>query len=403
MTQPVARYLCRCFALLLFVLAANPGRTDPYEVVPGDVLRISHAAVEGAETLAVDLDGHITLRDLGSVSVRALSLSAVETKLDRALIKAGLYLDPRVRVAIDSYAPVVVAGDVPRPGRFDFSPGLTIAAVLGLSGGGTGPLTQSDMNRTRIDLVAQADTARLALVASALRAARLGLALSGEDAPPLSAVLSDLPPLPTPQTQALWTTELALLADDRRSASALTDAWTSEAAALSAQLGLFDQRITVQTDIVASARRDLEAALTLEKRGLQTTARLSLAEQRDADARARVLELESARMATLRALAEVEREKTRFARDRGAQLLSALHQAQRAQQDQARALTRAGDALSALVIPPGLGHDMAEVEIRVQTPRSHRNGLITRDLETPVLPGDILIVRVLPPPARPGG
>lgn len=403
MIQTFARYRCRCLALLLFVLAAGPGQADPYAVVPGDVLRISYAAMENPETLTVDLDGQIILPDLGAVSVNALSLAAVETKLDTALIQAGLYLDPRVRVAIDSYAPVVVAGDVPRPGRFDYSPGLTIAAVLGLSGGGAGPLTQSDLTRARIDLTAQADTARLALVAAGLRVARLGVALSGDDAPPLSRVLSDLPPLPIPQTTALWTTELAWLSDDRQSAAALADAWASEAAALSAQLSLFDKRIAVQNDIVSSARRDLDAAVTLEKRGLQTTSRLSLTEQRDADARARVLELESARMATLRALAEVKREETRFDRDRREQLLSALHQAQRAQQDHARALTRASDALSALVIPSGLGLGTAQVEIRVQTPRMSRKGLVTRDLETPVLPGDILIVRMMALPARPGG
>lgn len=376
---------------------------DPYTLVPGDVIRVFHDAMDSPDSVQVDLDGTVGLRELGLIPVAGLSLSDAQNELAGALVQAGLYIDPKVRIAVERYAPIVVAGDVARPGRFEYSPGLTLAAALGLSGGSMAASAQLELERAQIDLTAQSDAAGLALVAATLRQARLRASLDDAELPDLHDVLADLPRIAPSQITALWDSEKRAFLEDQSSAKTLHNAWMNEAAALSAQQRLLDQRIAVQADIVASTARDLDAAKTLEQRGLQTTTRLSLAEQRDADARARVLELESANMAAARALAQVKRDTTRFQRERRDRLLAALMQAQVAEQTQRRALSRASDALTTLSRYAAPGGVTTAQRYTLQSPRKGRNGLRPTSLATPLLPGDILIVQSVQSPIDPGG
>jgi polysaccharide biosynthesis/export protein len=106
-----------------------------YQLGPGDKLRMT---VFGAE----DLSGEFNVNDAGFVNmpliggVKAAGLSpdqfarAVETKL-----KDGYMRDPKVAVAVSTYRPVYIFGEVTKPGEYPYAAGMTLLNAVALGGG----------------------------------------------------------------------------------------------------------------------------------------------------------------------------------------------------------------------------------------------------------------------------
>ena len=379
-----------------------PAEAEPYRLTFGDVVAVRVADGDPV-ALAIDVDGQIRLPQMAPVSLSGRTLEEAEAMLAKLLTATGLYVAPQVQVLVDRHAPLVVAGDVARPGRFDYTPGLTVAAALALAGGLMEPALRLDVDRARIEAQAQADALELAVATSSLRAARLEAAL--EPATPLPALAAldlRLPRAPAIDADALWRIETALFEEDRRRVLDMLASWDAEAAALEQQETLFARRITAQQDIVDSVGRELAAAQALGEKGLQTITRLERAEQRDADARARVLELEAARMTALRGLAEIRRERTAFLAARRDRLLTDLSQTLVTRDDQRLRLNRARTLLTLLDSGPASLRPDA-LRVVVQSPRAGRDGMASRDLTLPLLPGDILLVQTRAPDPGTGG
>ena len=133
--------------------------------------------------------------------------------------------------------------------------------------------------------------------------------------------------------------------------------------------------------------------------GLQTAARLSTAEQREADARSRVLELQSSQIAVTRLLADAKRARVRLLRVGADEALAALQVSQALLNDLQLRYAKNAELLA--ILQGGnasmlMASDAVELTFSLQSPRDGRPGDMEITQNTRVLPGDTLIVRVAP-------
>ncbi|WP_432256649.1 polysaccharide biosynthesis/export family protein [Limimaricola sp. AA108-03] len=391
----------RLAAIMLAVaLVGAPLQAAPYRLIAGDRIEIAHAGMEAPVQLTVDTDGQVRLAEIGGIDVIGLTLDEVEAEIAARVGAAGLYVDARVNVVVADYAPVVVTGDVAAPGRYDYLPGMTVAVALATSGGSeTLGLSQLDLARARADAKSLLETLNLDIAGAAARLARLEAALGEAPLETLTpeAVRGQVPSPGAAPLQALVETERALLRAERERAEMLMTSWEEEIRTIEAQKQLFDERILLQEEIVANTAEALRNARELQERGLQTTASLSSAEERASDAQARALELETAQIAATRAISDARRARAQFLADRERTNLADL-QAGRIEIDGLR--LRHARALEQLALLSGGGAgallDATTVELgyRLLSPRPGRDEITEIDAQTPLLPGDTLIVTV---------
>jgi len=85
---------------------------------------------------SVGANGAIAFALLGDVQVRDLSTEEIGSLL-AARLQEGFLLEPRVSVAVLSYRPFYILGEVQRPGAYPYAPDLTVLAAVATAGGFT--------------------------------------------------------------------------------------------------------------------------------------------------------------------------------------------------------------------------------------------------------------------------
>ncbi len=122
-------------SLLLLSSTASPAwAEEPYKIASGDVLQITVYGDAGLSgTFPVSVDGTIGYPILGNIPVVDHSISEVTNSISTALLQhiPGL----SVSVAVKEYAPVFVIGDVQKPGKYEYRPGMIALELFALSGG----------------------------------------------------------------------------------------------------------------------------------------------------------------------------------------------------------------------------------------------------------------------------
>lgn len=395
-------------AAALSVLGPAAGLAEAYRLVPGDLLRISLISTQDPQEVRVDIDGQIRLTDVGSVDVADLTLDEAETHIEAAITQAGIFVDPQTNLSVVAYAPVVVSGDVSSPGRFDYLPRMSVATALGLSGGRqVGGTSQLEIDRARAEVEGQLRTLNKDITDTVVQIARYEAELTEDALPVLSPGLLAAIPAPDPvRIDRLLAAETGIIANARARASELVALWDEEIVTLEQQRNLLGQRLEVQTEIAEMVAQDLENARELQERGLQTAARLVRAEQVDADARDRMLEIETAQTAIARLIADSRVERTRFKRGRQEESLIALRTARLTLDD---LLVRHARALEQQAILAGgniatlMASDSFVVSFTILSGRPGRGRDMDVTEETMLLPGDTLIVLVDVGPVTEGG
>jgi polysaccharide biosynthesis/export protein len=129
--------------------AAKPGRADDqgtpilggerhplYRLRPSDVVEISFTvAPEFNQTLTVQPDGYVTLKDAGMVQVQGFDLQQFSNAVERAY--RGYLHDPQVAVTLKDFEKpyFVVGGEVGRPGKYELRSDTTVAEAVQIAGG----------------------------------------------------------------------------------------------------------------------------------------------------------------------------------------------------------------------------------------------------------------------------
>lgn len=128
-----------------------------YRLRPSDVVEISFTvAPEFNQTLTVQPDGYVTLKDAGMVDVEGLNLAEFTAAIERAY--TGYLHDPQVAVSLKDFQRpyFIVGGEVGRPGKYELRSDTTVAEAVEIAGGLTQQAKHSQVvlfRRVNDDLV----------------------------------------------------------------------------------------------------------------------------------------------------------------------------------------------------------------------------------------------------------
>lgn len=387
----------------LGVLAfASFAGAQEYRLAPGDVVEVRRSGAEEEVSAIVDANGQIRLIDVGGITVADLTLDEAESMVEAELVAQGFFVDPEVSLMLVSYAPVIVAGDVLNPGIVEFFPGMTVSSALAMAGGSqVQGLTRTEILRLR------------SMVENDMKVANLNLARAVADLAYHQARLAD-DPVPVTVDPALrqgipapGLVNLDGMISERQSqldalrerTRTLLEFWESEIATIENQRENFDARISVQDEIVASTAEALAAAQKLSQRGLQTASNLSAAEQREADARSKVLELEAAKINATRAIASAQRERVQYLAAQRQEALDGVNDAREQIALQTISYEEAVEQVSILSSGSAaavVASQIVGLEFEIQSRRSDSDPVEEITMSTPVRPGDTLLVAIRP-------
>ena len=128
-----------------------------YRLRPSDVVEISFTvAPEFNQTLTVQPDGRVMLKDAGMIEVQGLNLQEFSDTVEKAY--RGYLHDPRVAVALKDFErpSFVVGGEVGKPGKYELRSDTTVAEAVQIAGGLTPQAKHSQVvlfRRVNDDLV----------------------------------------------------------------------------------------------------------------------------------------------------------------------------------------------------------------------------------------------------------
>jgi polysaccharide export outer membrane protein len=115
------------------------GQRHPlYRLQPSDVVEIDFVvAPEFNQTLTVQPDGYIMLKDAGMVEVQGLNLPEFRAVVQKAY--RGYLHDPEVAVALKDFERpyFIVGGQVGKPGKYELRSDTTVAEAVQIAGGFT--------------------------------------------------------------------------------------------------------------------------------------------------------------------------------------------------------------------------------------------------------------------------
>ena len=116
--------------------AALHERHPRYQLRKGDSFDIDLPfSPEFNQTVAVQPDGFITLKSVGSLYVEGLTVPELTTSLKSAYAK--ILHDPVITIALKDFEKpyFIAAGEVKRPGKYELRSALTVTEAVALAGG----------------------------------------------------------------------------------------------------------------------------------------------------------------------------------------------------------------------------------------------------------------------------
>jgi len=109
-----------------------------YRLAAGDQVRlIVFDQPSLSNVYGVDSSGNISIPLIGAVKAENRTTRQLEAAISARLQDQKLVSEPKVAVEIGLYRPFSILGEVKAPGRFPYSPGMTVEAAVALAGGYT--------------------------------------------------------------------------------------------------------------------------------------------------------------------------------------------------------------------------------------------------------------------------
>ncbi|MGD9478689.1 UNVERIFIED_ORG: polysaccharide export protein (plasmid) [Roseateles sp. XES5] len=156
-----------CLLLVAVSITPASAQNQDYRVAGGDVLRVTVYGDPGLSgSFPIGTDGTIGYPLLGNVAVAGKGIDEVRQTIDAGLREHIANLS--VAVVVEAYAPVFIVGEVQKPGRYEFRPGMIALELFALGGG-------------QKEVLAQGDNAGMRLAGLRQDYADLGVQLLGQD------------------------------------------------------------------------------------------------------------------------------------------------------------------------------------------------------------------------------
>lgn len=140
--------------------------TEPaYRLNVGDLLRITVYGVEDlSNSYRIDSTGNVTIPLVGEIPARGHLKEEVQAEIAKRLVDGGYYNSPSVTVEIMELAPFYILGEVNKPGRYPYEPGLDVIKAIATAGGHTPRAAKDkiviirDVNGHKTEIEAHEDT-----------------------------------------------------------------------------------------------------------------------------------------------------------------------------------------------------------------------------------------------------
>lgn len=122
-----------------------------YRLGTGDKLKVTVFGEEDASgEYEIDATGAISVRLIGRVAVKGLTVSEVEQTLIEQYRARGFFRNPRISIELINLRPFFILGEVEKRGSYPYINGLTVAQAAAIAGGYT-----YRASRTRITIQRQ--------------------------------------------------------------------------------------------------------------------------------------------------------------------------------------------------------------------------------------------------------
>jgi protein involved in polysaccharide export with SLBB domain len=136
--------LLAAFFVVLFSPIASVAQTAPdvpvtqneYQLGPGDELRITvfNEPDLSVQQQRVSAQGDVAMPLIGDIRAYGQTTTELQRSIE-AKLSDGLLIQPRVSVAVLTYRPFYVVGEVSRPGAYPFQANLTVPSAIATAGG----------------------------------------------------------------------------------------------------------------------------------------------------------------------------------------------------------------------------------------------------------------------------
>lgn len=131
---------------------ADPARAQVgYRLGSGDKIKVTVFGEEDASgEYEIDATGAISVRLIGRMQVKNMTVSEVEQALIEQYRSRGFFKNPRISIELVNLRPFFILGEVEKRGSYPYVNGLTIAQAVAIAGGYTYRASRSRITIQRV-------------------------------------------------------------------------------------------------------------------------------------------------------------------------------------------------------------------------------------------------------------
>jgi len=349
-------------------------------------------SVGPAGTLSVPFVGEMPAAGKTTAEVAKAISEALQRKL-------ALSDKPEASVEMVQFRPFYISGEVQSPGQFPYVPELTVLKAISVAGGirrnaDYGPQLGKDLITAKGNYDIYADQ-RIRLM---VKRARIDADIAGKSSFDAPKEIADDPRLPP-----ILADEMAILTSDQKKLKLKLQALDDLKGVLQAEVESLQKKIVNQQRQVDLAKQQLENIGPLAQKGLVVNTRVLSSEQSIADLQGQILDYETAILTAKQSISKatqdaIDAENTQnssLAADRQ-QTEADLNEAELRVNMQQGLMTAATDPASMPTddkTQPALSYSLVRVV-------DGKTSEIAANEDTPVLPGDVIKVKLAPMPSQ---
>ncbi|MER8428861.1 polysaccharide biosynthesis/export family protein [Mesorhizobium caraganae] len=399
-----ARLVATCLALSLTV----PAMADEYRLGSQDKLNIRIAewqTVEGTFRDWAAVNGEYSVGPAGNLSVPFVGelpaagkttsevAAAISVALQR---KLALSDKPEASVEMVQFRPFYISGEIQTPGQFPYVPDLTVLKAVSIAGGirrnaDYGPQIAKDLVTAKgnFDIY---DDQRVRLI---VKRARIDADLAGKASFDVPKEVEGDPRLP-----AIVADEMQILTADQKALKLKLQALDELKGVLQAEIEALQKKIVNQQRQVDLAKQQLESIGPLVQKGLVVNTRVLSSEQSVANLQGQILDYETAILTAKQSISKASQDAIDAQNTLNSNLASSRQQVEADLNEaalrvgmQKGLIAQASDPATTAAITSGEEPTFLYSLVRVADGKTSE---IEAKEDTPVLPGDVIKVKLAP-------
>lgn len=399
-----ARLVVTCLALSLTV----PAMADEYRLGSQDKLNIRVAewqTVEGTfrdwsavnGEYSVGPSGTLSVPFVGELPAAGKTTSEIAAAISVALQrKLALSDKPEASVEMVQFRPFYISGEIQTPGQFPYVPELTVLKAISVAGGirrnsDYGPQLGKDLVTAKgnFDIY---DDQRIRLL---VKRARIDADLAGKADFEVPKEVEGDPRLPT-----IVADEMQILSSDQKALKLKLQALDELKGVLQAEIEALQKKIVNQQRQVDLAKQQLESISPLVQKGLVVNTRILSSEQSVANLQGQILDYETAILTAKQSISKASQDaidaqntlSSSLASNRQ-QVEADLNEAALRVSMQKGLIVQASDPATTAAITSREEPTLVYSLVRVTDGKTSE---IEAKEDTPVLPGDVIKVKLAP-------